>query len=81
MVSIVSSYALLVLAFICRTIGAPSEGVARLFGGGSAKSGGDSKRGRERKKHKEDVKTEAAEDDDLMVLTEPEPRQRERKRA
>jgi hypothetical protein len=80
MVSIVSSYFLLTLAFICRTIGAPHETIAQLFGRGSAK-GRDSKPAKERKKHKEDARAEAAEDDDLMVLTEPEPRQRERKRA
>jgi hypothetical protein len=83
MVSIVSSYVLLILAFICRTIGAPSEGIGRLFGS-SRDKGGDSKPAKERKdrkKHKEDANAEAAEDDDLMVLTEQEPRQRERKRA
>lgn len=80
MVSIVSSYALLALAFICRTIGAPSEGIGRLFGG-SAKGDSDGKRDRERKKRKENANAETAEEDDLMVLTEPEPRQRERKRA
>ena len=81
MVSIVSSYFLLTLAFICRTIGAPGQGIARLFGR-SAKDEGDSKPDRERKKkRKEDARAEAAEEDDLMVLTEQEPRQRERKRA
>lgn len=77
MVSIVSSYFLLVLAFIFRTIGAPHQTIARLFGRSGDR---DSKPARERKQKKaEAAKTE--DDDFLAPMAEQHPRERERKRA
>lgn len=89
MVSIAVSYLLLALAFVFRTIGAPSQTIGKLFGGRSAdkeeriKPAKEPKERKERKRHKEDARADMAEDDDLMLLTEPEPApaQRERKRA
>jgi hypothetical protein len=88
MVSIAVSYLLLALAFISRTIGAPSQTIGRLFGRSSdkedrVKPAKEPKERKERRKPREDARAEAAEDDDLMLLTEPEPApaQRERKRA
>lgn len=83
--SIASSYSLLILAFICRTIGAPFQSIARLFPS-SADKDRDGKPSRERKQRKEDARAGTAEGDDLMMLGEEEQpskrdRERERKRA
>ncbi len=84
--SIASSYFLLILAFICRTIGAPFQSIARLFPS-SADKNRDSKPAKERKQRKEDARAGTAGDDDLMTLSEEEEqpskrdRERERKRA
>ncbi|MDP3739573.1 MAG: hypothetical protein Q8R02_19450 [Hyphomonadaceae bacterium] len=64
MVSIVVSYLLLALAFIFRTIGAPSQSIAKLFPS-SLDEGG--KQRKERKKRKEDA---AAAEDDIFTLTD-----------
>jgi hypothetical protein len=78
MVSIVSSYALLVLAFIFRTIGAPFQSISRLFPSSSDR---DSKPVSERKERKP-KKPAAAEDDDFLApMAEERPPERERKRA
>jgi hypothetical protein len=76
--SIVSSYSLLVLAFIFRTIGAPFQSIARLFPS-SADRGGDSKPRKERQQKKAAAETE--DDDFLAPMAEERPRERERKRA
>jgi hypothetical protein len=77
MLSIVSSYSLLVLAFIFRTIGAPFQSISRLFPSSADR---DSKPARERKQKKaEAAKTE--DDDFLAPMAEERPRERERKRA
>jgi hypothetical protein len=77
MVSIVSSYSLLVLAFIFRTIGAPHQTIARFFGHSGDR---DSKPAKERKQKK--AEASRAEDDDFLApMAEQHPRERERKRA
>ncbi len=78
MVSIVGSYVLLVLAFIFRTIGAPHQTIARLFGRSGDR---DSKPAKERKQKKAEAAAE--EDDFLAPMAEdlPRPRERERRRA
>jgi hypothetical protein len=80
MVSIVSSYSLLVLAFIFRTIGAPHQTIARLFGRSGDR---ESKPAKERKERKQKKAAEAEEDDFLAPMAEEQhlPRERERKRA
>jgi hypothetical protein len=79
MVSIVSSYSLLVLAFIFRTIGAPFQSISRLLPS-SGDRDRDSKPARERKQKK--AKAVEAEDDDFLApMAEEHPRERERKRA
>jgi cytochrome b subunit of formate dehydrogenase len=79
MVSIVSSYLLLTLGFICRSIGAPSQTIGRLFSG--AGDGGRAKadKAEERAARKQMKKNKKDDDegqgrnreDDLMVV-EPE---------
>jgi hypothetical protein len=77
MLSIVSSYSLLVLAFIFRTIGAPHQTIARLFGRSGDR---DSKPAKERKQKK--AEASRTEDDDFLApMAEQHPRERERKRA
>jgi hypothetical protein len=77
MVSIVGSYSLLVLAFIFRTIGAPHQTIARLFGRSGDR---DTKPAKERKQKK--AEASRAEDDDFLApMAEQHPRERERKRA
>jgi hypothetical protein len=77
MVSIVSSYSLLVLAFIFRTIGAPHQTIAGLFGRSGDR---DSKPAKERKQKK--AEASRTEDDDFLApMAEQHPRERERKRA
>lgn len=79
MVSIVSSYSLLVLAFIFRTIGAPSRTIARFFPSSSNRDG-DSTSGTGRKQKKTHA-AEVEDDDFLEPIAEERPRERERKRA
>ena len=80
MVSIVSSYSLLVLAFIFRTIGAPFQSISRLFPSSSDR---DSKPDKARKERKQKKAVEAEDDDFLAPMAEEpqHPRERERKRA
>jgi hypothetical protein len=89
MVSIASSYLLLTLGFICRSIGAPSQTIGRLFGGsgdgGRAKADKTEERAarKQMKKNKKDDdegQGRNLEEDDLMVV-EPEVFEEEDPRA
>ncbi|HEV7692017.1 MAG TPA: hypothetical protein VGO52_14370 [Hyphomonadaceae bacterium] len=81
MVSIASSYLLLTLGFICRSIGAPSQTIGRLFGGGSkntdredekaAKAEERAARKQTKKNKKDDDEGQGSQrEDDLMVFEE-----------
>ncbi|HEX5006024.1 MAG TPA: hypothetical protein VFV70_02860 [Hyphomonadaceae bacterium] len=77
MVSIVSSYSLLTLAFIFRTIGAPFQSISRLF-----PSSGDRESRPPRERKQKRTEAARAEDDDFLApMAEERPRERERKRA
>jgi hypothetical protein len=81
MVSIATSYSLLALGFICRSIGAPSQFIGQLFGGGSSdrdeRNAAKAEEREARKKAKRDRRSDTDDgggnDEDLMALELDEP--------
>jgi hypothetical protein len=79
MVSIASSYFLLTLGFICRSIGAPSQAIGAMFGGSGDKGDSDkASKAEERearkqaKRDKKAAKDDGANTEDDLMVFEPE---------